>query len=163
MVFLPNTFKIKVDRVTQSGITESRQLAANLIHEEDLRFKDPIEVTVLARKVGEDITVQGTIKATAVMTCARCLEEFELHVEKKKYFAYFKKPPVENINLTESIREDIIVSLPIRVLCRESCKGLCAQCGQNLNEKQCDCTQPQLPKETSVFDSLKDVFGETKE
>ncbi|MDX9703075.1 MAG: DUF177 domain-containing protein [Candidatus Auribacterota bacterium] len=160
MVFLPNIFKIKVDRITHEGLKETRELASNFINEKDLHFKDPVEVSVFIRKVGEDITVEGTIKVTLVCSCARCLEEFDLSVERDKYFAYFKKPAEENIDLTDSIREDIIISLPMRAICSEKCKGLCPYCGQNLNEKQCECKKPELPAIPSVFDSLGDVFKE---
>ena len=43
------------------------------------------------------------------------------------------------IDLTDPIREDMIIALPIRPLCDEACKGLCFQCGQNLNLNQCQC------------------------
>ncbi len=158
MVFLPNTFKVKVDRITPQGVREIRELASNFIHETDLRFKDPVVVDVFIRKVGEDITVEGKIVATVICACARCLEDFEFTVKRNSYFAYFKKPSVENIDLTDSIREDIIISLPMRAFCSDSCKGLCPYCGQNLNEKQCDCVKPELPKTPSAFDALGDAF-----
>jgi len=139
MRILPYEFKIKTDRITPFETEISKDLSSRMIGEADLKFKDPITVTVTARKIDHDIIVQGNIQAVALLTCARCLENFEYIIEKKNYFSYFKNPKDENIDLTPSLREDIIVSLPIKALCRDQCKGLCAKCGQNLNEKICGC------------------------
>ncbi len=51
-----------------------------------------------------------------------------------------------HFNLDELIREDILLSLPTKILCRDDCKGLCPYCGTNLNEKQCDCKKPIDPR-----------------
>lgn len=51
-----------------------------------------------------------------------------------------------HFDLDELLREDILLSLPTKILCREDCKGLCAYCGTNLNEKQCDCKKPIDPR-----------------
>lgn len=51
-----------------------------------------------------------------------------------------------NFNLDELVREDVLLSLPTKVLCREDCKGFCIYCGTNLNEKQCDCKKPVDPR-----------------
>jgi len=51
----------------------------------------------------------------------------------------------KTIDLDPIVREQVLLALPMNAVCREDCKGLCAQCGQNLNEKQCGC-------ETKVVD-----------
>lgn len=51
-----------------------------------------------------------------------------------------------NFNVDELIREDVLLSLPAKILCREDCKGICPMCGCNLNEKQCDCKMPVDPR-----------------
>ncbi len=51
-----------------------------------------------------------------------------------------------HFNLDELIREDILLSLPTKILCRDDCKGLCPYCGANLNEKQCGCKKPVDPR-----------------
>lgn len=51
-----------------------------------------------------------------------------------------------HFNLDELIREDILLSLPTKILCSDDCKGLCPYCGTNLNEKQCDCQKPIDPR-----------------
>lgn len=51
-----------------------------------------------------------------------------------------------HFNLNELIREDILLSLPTKILCSDGCKGLCPYCGTNLNEEQCDCKKPIDPR-----------------
>ena len=51
-----------------------------------------------------------------------------------------------SFDLDELVREDILLSLPTKILCREDCKGICPYCGANLNEKQCDCKKPADPR-----------------
>ena len=49
----------------------------------------------------------------------------------------------ESVNLTEDMREAIILTFPAYPICRPDCKGLCAMCGINLNNEACDCRAPQ--------------------
>lgn len=51
-----------------------------------------------------------------------------------------------HFNVDELIREDILLSLPTKILCRDDCKGICPYCGANLNEKQCNCKKPVDPR-----------------
>ncbi len=63
------------------------------------------------------------------------------------------------IDLEQAIRDNIVLSLPQRLVCSSQCKGLCPKCGQNLNQKQCDCSVDS-PDETgqSPFDRLKELL-----
>ena len=158
MEFLPNKLKIKIDLINQYGYVVEKKLSAKLLGECDFKFKDPIYVKLCARKVSDDVVVDGEFSVTAVTACARCMCEIEHEIKKDNFFIYFKKPRSENINLTESLREDIIVSLPIRVLCKDDCKGLCPSCGTNLNKGTCGCSPRVDDSPSSAFDVLKDSF-----
>jgi uncharacterized protein len=61
----------------------------------------------------------------------------------------------ETIDLTDSIREDIILSLPMKRLCFPGCKGLCPICGQDRNLSRCGCKRSQGQSPFSNLDSLK--------
>lgn len=50
------------------------------------------------------------------------------------------------LDLEDFVREDIFLSLPTKFLCKEDCKGLCPQCGKNLNGGSCSCTKPIDPR-----------------
>jgi uncharacterized protein len=54
------------------------------------------------------------------------------------------------------LREQVLLAVPLRAICREDCKGLCPQCGANLNEKRCSCAEPV---EDPRWSGLKDLRG----
>ncbi|MBZ5513112.1 MAG: DUF177 domain-containing protein [Acidobacteriia bacterium] len=109
-----------------------------------------------------DIRVQGKL-ATAVETaCARCLEpvtrevarEFELLYRPRGVDAGREEISVtqaeaeigyyvgDGVELADILREQILLEVPMKVVCREECKGLCPSCGRNLNESDCHCPPP---------------------
>ena len=63
----------------------------------------------------------------------------------------------DTVDLTDLLVQDIISSLPIQPLCSEDCKGLCQECGANLNRETCDCDKEQVNER---FAALKDLFKE---
>lgn len=92
----------------------------------------------------EGIVGQFYVRLSAKITCSRCLASFNLvtEVEFNREFSELVKEdflPVKNfkIDILEPLREELLLSLPIKPLCVESCKGLCSFCGQNLNVKNC--------------------------
>jgi uncharacterized protein len=59
------------------------------------------------------------------------------------------------IDLDPIIREQVLLALPVSVVCREDCKGLCAQCGQNLNEAECGCERKVVDPRLAVLRTIK--------
>ena len=60
------------------------------------------------------------------------------------------------LNLDELVTADILLELPIRILCSEDCKGLCPKCGTNLNESTCNCNTKEVDSRLSVLLTLLD-------
>src|SRR5919112_562701 len=60
------------------------------------------------------------------------------------------------VDLDEIVREQTLLALPSRHLCREDCKGLCQKCGANLNENQCSCEQGETDPRWAALADLKD-------
>lgn len=159
VVHYPDKFKVKVDSITSTGIVVENELSARLIGEHERTFLDPIYVQMELKRVEHEVAVKGRIKAMVVMECARCLKSFDYEVVKTNFFAYVKIKHHENIDLTGLIREDIIVSLPMRVLCDEQCKGLCSRCGENLNTSSCECSTISLKEKGGAFSDLDTLFN----
>lgn len=61
----------------------------------------------------------------------------------------------EEINLSELVREQILLNLPTQAFCREDCKGLCQKCGANKNLKSCDCEEKDIDPRWSALKDLK--------
>lgn len=129
---------------------------------------------LFVQKRGHDVFVEGDIRATFRFECSRCLEgfrhsvevsvqqmlrprgneraearEIELNPEDLEYGEYDE----DNIPLALVIEEHLLLSLPMRPLCREDCKGLCPRCGANQNQEDCACLEN---RSESPFDSLKE-------
>jgi uncharacterized protein len=61
----------------------------------------------------------------------------------------------KTIDLDPIVREQVLLALPMNAVCREDCKGLCAQCGQNLNEKQCGCEKKVIDPRLAPLMNIK--------
>lgn len=99
------------------------------------------------------VTLSYTVSVTLRHLCDRCSEEFEreysyeqthtlvtsLEDDGGEYEEDYILCPENALDLTELALSDLRLSLPTKILCRDDCKGLCPECGKNLNEGGCDC------------------------
>ena len=60
------------------------------------------------------------------------------------------------LDIEQLVLEDILLSLPMKTLCKEECKGMCSQCGKNLNEGSCDCVKEVDPRLEALLGILTD-------
>lgn len=90
-------------------------------------------------KIHQEILVDTLVTTKQKITCSRCLEEVEKEVKYRYKNSYALSELGEYLDIDNDIREDILLNFPIRALCKQDCKGLCSQCGQNLNKAVCDC------------------------
>jgi uncharacterized protein len=124
--------------------------------------------------VVEDIRFVGELSSKLELSCARCLEPVQQTIARdfdliyrplgvdrgqdevsisqaETEIGYYEG---EGLLLEDVLREQVLLAVPIRLICRDSCKGLCPHCGKNLNNEACDCKD-----ETSDprWDALKDL------
>ena len=141
---------------------------------EGIEFPEPIEVDVTVNQTGDEIIVQGLLSTMAGMDCSRCLERFEMPVSSKLQFVIqlleinapqdsddedfvILPKTTQEYNLSGRVREAIMLELPLKPLCKESCIGLCPMCGTNLNESKCECTPDKTDER---WESLRQLFDE---
>lgn len=115
----------------------------------------------------------GSVDTRIAMTCDRCMKPVvvPLHIVIEQRFAKDQASdmetsdqewdilPIENdrIDLDETILHEVQLGVPMKVLCKEDCKGLCPICGQDLNEGQCDCEEDTGDPR---WEALKGLFSE---
>lgn len=140
------------------------------IEREDFKLilKSPLRVCGDASYDGQIVNLKGNITAIIEVQCSRCLESFDYHldVEFDEDFSklehneetYFIEE--EFIDLEDMVIDNVILSMPLKFLCSEECKGLCTICGKNLNKYQCDCNKNNVDPRLAV---LKDLFKGIKE
>ena len=136
--------KIHVNRIPADGYREDVAYGAAALDVErtDLQFEQPIAVSSFITKAENEVVVQARIRGVATLCCARCLESFEASVEADAMFAYHTAP-ADVIDITDDVRQELILASPMIPLCRAECKGLCPACGQNWNAAGCSHQQPR--------------------
>lgn len=132
--------KVQIDQIPESGLelTESYQASQLDLNRPDIKFAEPISLWAQINKGINNISVKLNIGAAIHLNCSRCLEEFTLPLSKQINLNL----PIENkkeIDLTDNLREEVILDYPLKPLCRQDCLGLCPNCGQNLNQGKCKC------------------------
>ena len=126
---------------------------------ESFRVVAPVALAFDIDKEKQQFRLAGSVETTLELPCSRCLEPFSWPVEAAFDLRY--QPHAQNtgegereieeddlstafyandqIDLGQLMREQFYLSLPMKPLCRDDCKGLCAACGTNLNRGTCDC------------------------
>lgn len=143
--------------------------AAELGDTASLPWKDsPVEIRGSYMYDGVGTLLRGTIHTEGRYECCRCLEEVRIQRSASIHETYVSADRAsesnadtsvydgETIDLHELVRELLIASEPVKVLCREDCRGLCATCGKNLNEGPCDCSKEEPDPR---WDALKAFTG----
>lgn len=119
-------------------------------------FKDTAFVQVIAEKNGGRVTLSVETTTEGLFLCDRCGEEYHRRVSGNYELVYIQRdepfpdeqpgddlrsysPYQEYIDVSPEIRDELLISLPMKNLCSEECKGLCARCGANLNNESCHC------------------------
>jgi uncharacterized protein len=140
----------------------------------EYRLKGPVSVVLSYYRAGTELFFRGELNAATAASCARCAEEFiapsgrsfryvlaprsigddsngDLRAEDLEFSLY----EGDEVNLTPLIREQLLLALPTRPLCREDCRGLCPQCGVNLNDRTCGCVIETPDARLSILRSIK--------
>ncbi len=105
--------------------------------EDALRFIEPLTVKAHLERFESTVVVHIEVMGKYSSSCSRCLEIVEKNWKKDFDLDFEIERNMHSIEFEEDVRQEVILSLPRRVLCSESCKGLCFDCGVNLNHTQC--------------------------
>ena len=131
-----NTNQIPAEGLVLSEETDPRALELEI---DNIRFQGPIFVKAIVSRITNtveaDVSLQGKIK----LECSRCLSEYSLNLDKQFKLFFPVSGAKSVIDLSQDIREEIILDYPFKPLCSEGCLGLCSKCGKNLNEGGCSC------------------------
>jgi uncharacterized protein len=135
--------------------------------DDDYRVVAPVSLAFTIHKDHDRFRLVGTVATTLELACSRCLEPFTLPVDAGFDLRYLPEGTAapeagededeeggardddaattfyrdEEIDLGALLREQFYLALPMKPLCREACKGLCPQCGVNLNTESCSCSR----------------------
>jgi uncharacterized protein len=117
-----------------------------------IQYAEDLHASVCAELISNQILITGQVLTTMIHTCGRCLIDFKRPV--KVVFQESLELDRDDIDVTENIRESVLLDVPLTAVCQESCKGLCATCGKNKNHVECHC---ETVVENHRWDALNQI------
>jgi uncharacterized protein len=149
---------VVIRHIPPEGMPLNGQLSADELSLgfEGVTAAGALEYDLCAEVVSKELLVRGSLRLSVQFVCSRCLAPFRADVRSAAYsFNRRVTDEEETIDLTESVREDIIMALPLKPLCSQGCRGLCPRCGGDLNVQQCSCPTQSGDMRWGSLDDLK--------
>jgi len=177
---MPDSLKINVAIIPEEGLKyvlseEGARFKECLADTADIDFTlRKVDLDCRITKTSTTVFIKGNLSAIINSNCSRCLEDISIPIGGN--FTYTLVPAEtetredleltaeeleishysgEFIDLTSIICEQIILQIPIKTLCGEECKGLCPQCGMNLNNSSCNCHLKVVDNRMDVLKNFK--------
>jgi uncharacterized protein len=139
-----------------------------------VEFPHPVKVNLRVLRSGKNYIGEGKVETVALFECSRCLKEYSqtlkadirFLLKEEKDQIILESDDRENqvqtgnfFKLDDLVRESLILSIPLKSLCQEDCKGLCPTCGTDLNVTTCECKKEQIDPR---WEKLRDLKTEKK-
>lgn len=136
----------------------------------DCRITKPLQADISIQPLEDGYLIRGTLSGDVAVPCNRCAEAMPVHLEER--FEDFEDTPSDDaildgenriveekgvlyLDIAAIVWEQFVLALPPNPLCRPDCKGLCPDCGANLNEGMCACTRDEGDPRLAVLRGLK--------
>ena len=150
--------KILVARIPEEGSHYEGSDPGSIMqvdHDPLIQEFGDVEYALYAQRVSGELVVRGTLCAPVEMRCARCSEIFSTTVAVSDFLRAYSAPEgIDSVDITEDLREEILLHVPGFAVCGEDCKGVCPECGANLNDSPCQCKKDDGPSPWSALDGL---------
>jgi len=134
----------------------------------------PAAVNGKVRLSGNEVFVNGHVDARVQVECDRCLKPVELPINVDFTLEYISGSEYESsqtaaltedemsvsvfdgeaIEVDEIVKEQVLLAVPTRMLCREDCKGICPECGKDLNAGECKCVKDDIDPRWAALKNL---------
>jgi uncharacterized metal-binding protein YceD (DUF177 family) len=135
-------------------------------------FTRQVVVDVRLDKSGGQIYLTAAVRSTGKFLCDRCTAEFTRELPSKYHMYYVWDPEVTDrfdpaevqvispslnvIDISEDVRQTALLSVPLKVLCGDTCRGLCPHCGKNRNLEPCECRDELTDSRWDKLRALRD-------
>ena len=139
-----------------------------------IAYVRPVSLSGTYMLADETVIVRGIARAVIQSPCARCLRPTQTEVEAELEEAFIRdtgeqQAPDEDqymysghvLELDEAVRTALLLEMPSRILCKEDCRGLCDQCGADLNTNECSCQKDLTHR--NPFSALASLLNEDEE
>lgn len=131
--------RVRISEIPEEGLTLSERFdpAQMDLETPDLRFAQPLQVTALFQKQQDILWVEVAVAGDTEEICGRCLARSP-HPYRQEFQLDYAVQDRTDLDVTDDVRQEILLSVPVKFLCREDCRGLCPRCGADLNERSCE-------------------------
>jgi uncharacterized protein len=155
--------RVRFNEISLYGNSYAIEEIEELSLHHDFIVKGPLDARcTLNRKDERKVALQGRLKAVVTLTCDSCLAPYDIDVDTEMQVLFevessdswhlkeleYNIPDLDSvvldepvIDLDDVIRQQLYLALPMKNLCSEQCKGMCSQCGANLNLSSCGCAK----------------------
>jgi uncharacterized protein len=172
--------RIDVERLREAGEPFAHTYAPEelALGDESVRLTSEVKVAGRVSRKGEQVRLRGDVSTAVEARCDRCLRPVTLPVEVgfdaryvpaegdgaeageeaaelKEDDLSFSVYEGDAVDVDELVREQVLLALPTRLLCRDECKGLCPVCGADLNRETCACEQKEVDPRWAALAALK--------
>lgn len=126
-----------------------------------IQIVSPVTYDLHAKFLSGSVLVTGKLQFDLKCTCGRCLDEFTTRFKTDNLYLYFDNIDEEpELDISDDIRQEALLGLPLSPICSDDCQGICPECGINLNEESCSCEHDPRDDDDednpwSVLDDLK--------
>ncbi len=169
-----------VSSIPEEGLEEEFDLPITV---GDNTSPDIAHVSVKISRLGKRVIVDGSVNISLSFKCSRCLGDFPFpqdiifsgeykpagkSVEEGKHelagneldISYYTD---DEIDVREVINQQVLLTVPMKPLCDEECKGICPGCGKNLNEGSCTCKENEIDPRLAPLEQLRELMNDRKE
>jgi len=172
--------RLKISDIPDDGLTEELELPVEV---REGAGPDTARVSIRVFRFGKKILAEGTVGITVSLNCSRCLKAVPYPVEtsfREEYNPAEEPDGEEELELTEReldlsyysndeldisalIREQVLLSVPMKPLCAEDCQGICPKCGRDLNEGACGCKTEEVDPRLAPLSKFKELMKDRGE
>ncbi len=149
---------VDVARLDEDGERYQGELSLALLdlgESEVFAPKGALVYDLFAQALGTELLVRGTLSLPLNCICVRCGGEFQKVAQERDFVISIEiSDATDFLDLTDEVREAIILDLPDYPVCHEACKGLCMTCGKNLNKEICACQKAGSDRRWATLEGL---------
>jgi uncharacterized protein len=172
--------RLIVSDIPEEGLRQETDLPIAI---SDSRGPDVAYVSLKILRLGKKVLVEGLVKISVSLKCSRCLKDFsypldvnfkdeynpveELSTEREQELtpkeldlSYYSN---DEIDITEMIKEQVLLAVPMKPLCEATCRGICPKCGSDLNESPCNCKVEEIDPRLAPLQKFKKLMKDRKE
>ena len=173
-----NKFQFDVSEIGENGLHIQSEQAPDFLNDisnslysiENIKFDSNVYIDANIYKDQKQIILNGTLNLKYVSPCSRCLTDVNLQINpqlslilipnNKDDFEFENDTVVSSysgntIDITDYLTEMVSISFPAKILCNQDCKGLCPDCGIDLNMDSCSCKENRISPDFAVLKNYK--------